>query len=38
MTSGAMELGTVPTAIGGGVGSECRAPMAVAVIGGVTSS
>ncbi len=38
MTSAAMVLGMVPTAIGTGVGSEFRAPMAIAVIGGVTSS
>lgn len=38
MTSVAMALGMVPTAIGGGIGSEFRAPMAIAVIGGVTSS
>jgi hypothetical protein len=33
-----MALGMIPTAIGTGVGSEFRAPMAVAVIGGVISS
>jgi HAE1 family hydrophobic/amphiphilic exporter-1 len=33
-----MVLGMIPTAVGTGVGSEFRAPMAVAVIGGVTSS
>jgi HAE1 family hydrophobic/amphiphilic exporter-1 len=38
MTSAAMVLGMIPTAVGTGVGSEFRAPMAVAVIGGVTSS
>ncbi len=38
MTSAAMVLGMLPTAIGSGVGSEFRAPMAVAVIGGVISS
>ena len=38
MTSAAMALGMLPTAIGTGVGSEFRAPMAVAVIGGVISS
>ncbi|MFN7144386.1 MAG: efflux RND transporter permease subunit, partial [Myxococcota bacterium] len=38
MTSAAMALGMIPTAIGTGVGSEFRAPMAVAVIGGVISS
>ena len=38
MTSAAMVLGMLPTALGTGVGSEFRAPMAVAVIGGVISS
>lgn len=38
MTSAAMALGMLPTAIGTGVGSEFRAPMAIAVIGGVLSS
>lgn len=38
MTSAAMVLGMLPTAIGTGEGSEFRAPMAVAVIGGVISS
>jgi hydrophobic/amphiphilic exporter-1 (mainly G- bacteria), HAE1 family len=38
MTSAAMVLGMLPTAVGGGVGSEFRAPMATAVIGGVISS
>jgi HAE1 family hydrophobic/amphiphilic exporter-1 len=38
MTSAAMVLGMIPTAIGSGVGSEFRAPMAVSVIGGVLSS
>ncbi len=38
MTSAAMALGMLPTAIGTGVGSEFRAPMAIAVIGGVVSS
>jgi multidrug efflux pump subunit AcrB len=38
MTSVAMAIGMVPTAIGKGIGSEFRAPMAVAVIGGVLSS
>lgn len=38
MTSAAMALGMIPTAIGTGVGSEFRAPMAYAVIGGVISS
>ncbi|KFA90914.1 efflux RND transporter permease subunit [Archangium violaceum] len=38
MTSAAMAIGMVPTAIGEGVGSEFRAPMAIAVIGGVITS
>ncbi|HVJ90395.1 MAG TPA: efflux RND transporter permease subunit [Labilithrix sp.] len=38
MTSAAMVLGMLPTAISNGEGSEFRAPMAVAVIGGVVSS
>jgi multidrug efflux pump subunit AcrB len=38
MTSGAMILGMLPTAMGRGMGSEFRAPMAIAVIGGVTTS
>lgn len=38
MTSAAMILGMLPTALGNGEGSEFRAPMAVAVIGGVVSS
>jgi HAE1 family hydrophobic/amphiphilic exporter-1 len=38
MTSAAMVLGMVPTAIGTGVGAEFRAPMAISVIGGVISS
>ncbi len=38
MTSAAMALGMLPTALGTGVGSEFRAPMAIAVIGGVISS
>jgi hydrophobe/amphiphile efflux-1 (HAE1) family protein len=38
MTSAAMVLGMLPTAIGKGEGSEFRSPMAVAVIGGVISS
>lgn len=38
MTSAAMVLGMLPTAIGNGEGSEFRAPMAIAVIGGVVSS
>ena len=38
MTSFAMVLGMLPTAIGRGEGSEFRSPMAIAVIGGVISS
>lgn len=38
MTSAAMILGMLPTAISRGEGSEFRAPMAIAVIGGVVSS
>ena len=38
MTSAAMVLGMLPTAISNGDGSEFRAPMAIAVIGGVISS
>jgi multidrug efflux pump subunit AcrB len=38
MTSAAMILGMLPTALGKGDGSEFRAPMAIAVIGGVISS
>ncbi|MDP3231288.1 MAG: efflux RND transporter permease subunit [Myxococcales bacterium] len=38
MTSAAMAIGMVPTAIGRGQGFEFRAPMAVAVIGGVIFS
>lgn len=38
MTSAAMILGMLPTAIGRGMGSEFRAPMAIAVIGGVLTS
>jgi multidrug efflux pump subunit AcrB len=38
MTSAAMVLGMLPTAISKGDGSEFRAPMAIAVIGGVISS
>jgi HAE1 family hydrophobic/amphiphilic exporter-1 len=38
MTSAAMVLGMLPTAIARGDGSEFRAPMAIAVIGGVVSS
>ncbi len=38
MTSAAMVLGMLPTALSNGNGSEFRAPMAIAVIGGVVSS
>jgi hydrophobic/amphiphilic exporter-1 (mainly G- bacteria), HAE1 family len=38
MTSAAMVLGMLPTALSNGEGSEFRAPMAIAVIGGVISS
>lgn len=38
MTSAAMAIGMVPTAIGRGQGFEFRAPMAVSVIGGVITS
>jgi hydrophobe/amphiphile efflux-1 (HAE1) family protein len=38
MTSAAMILGMLPTAINQGPGSEFRAPMALAVIGGVITS
>ncbi len=38
MTSAAMILGMLPTAVSNGDGSEFRAPMAIAVIGGVISS
>jgi hydrophobe/amphiphile efflux-1 (HAE1) family protein len=38
MTSAAMVLGMLPTALGRGEGSEFRSPMAIAVIGGVVSS
>jgi HAE1 family hydrophobic/amphiphilic exporter-1 len=38
MTSAAMVLGMLPTATGNSDGSEFRAPMAIAVIGGVISS
>jgi hydrophobe/amphiphile efflux-1 (HAE1) family protein len=38
MTSAAMVLGMLPTALSHGEGSEFRAPMAIAVIGGVVSS
>src|SRR5262249_20909476 len=38
MTSVAMAIGMVPTAIGRGQGFEFRAPMAISVIGGVITS
>jgi multidrug efflux pump subunit AcrB len=38
MTSAAMVLGMLPTALSRGDGSEFRAPMAISVIGGVVSS
>ncbi len=38
MTSAAMVLGMLPTALANGDGSEFRSPMAIAVIGGVISS
>jgi multidrug efflux pump subunit AcrB len=38
MTSAAMAIGMLPTALGTGVGSEFRAPMAICVIGGVITS
>jgi predicted RND superfamily exporter protein len=38
MTSAAMILGMLPTAVSNADGSEFRAPMAIAVIGGVISS
>lgn len=38
MTSAAMILGMLPTAINQGAGSEFRSPMAIAVIGGVITS
>ncbi len=38
MTSAAMAIGMVPTALGRGLGFEFRAPMAIAVIGGVLTS
>jgi multidrug efflux pump subunit AcrB len=38
MTSAAMVLGMMPTAVGKSEGSEFRSPMAIAVIGGVLSS
>ena len=38
MTSIAMAIGMLPTAVGTGIGSEFRSPMAIAVIGGVITS
>jgi multidrug efflux pump subunit AcrB len=38
MTSAAMAIAMIPTAIGTGVGSEFRQPMAISVIGGVFTS
>ena len=38
MTTVAMIAGMLPVAIGTGAGSESRAPMAIAIIGGLTSS
>ena len=38
MTSAAMAIAMLPTALGTGLGAEFRAPMAIAVIGGVISS
>ena len=38
MTSSAMILGMMPTALSTGMGAEFRAPMGIAVIGGVASS
>jgi multidrug efflux pump subunit AcrB len=38
MTSAAMAIAMMPTALGTGLGSEFRAPMAIVVIGGVISS
>src|SRR5205807_7930564 len=38
MTSIAMAIGMLPTALGTGTGSEFRSPMAIAVIGGVITS
>jgi hydrophobic/amphiphilic exporter-1 (mainly G- bacteria), HAE1 family len=38
MTSAAMVLGMLPTAVTRAEGSEFRAPMAIAVIGGVVTS
>ncbi len=38
MTTVAMTMGMMPTALGLGAGSEWRAPMAIGVIGGLISS
>jgi multidrug efflux pump subunit AcrB len=38
MTSAAMVMGMLPTALGRGMGSEFRSPMAITVIGGVVTS
>ncbi|MCK6530938.1 efflux RND transporter permease subunit [Myxococcota bacterium] len=38
MTSAAMVMGMLPTALGTGMGSEFRSPMAISVIGGVVTS
>ncbi|MEK7213981.1 MAG: efflux RND transporter permease subunit, partial [Chloroflexota bacterium] len=38
LTSAAMVLGMLPTALNQGPGSEFRSPMAMGVIGGVISS
>ena len=38
MTAFAMAIGMVPTAVGGGMGSEFRSPMAIVVIGGMITS
>jgi hydrophobe/amphiphile efflux-1 (HAE1) family protein len=38
MTSAAMAIGMVPTAVGTGLGAEFRAPMAISIIGGVITS
>jgi multidrug efflux pump subunit AcrB len=38
MTTGATILGMLPVAIGVGAGSELRAPMAIAIMGGLLTS
>jgi multidrug efflux pump subunit AcrB len=38
MTTGATLLGMLPVAIGVGAGSEMRAPMAIAIMGGLFAS